>query len=162
MPDRFEGVPYFAVFMSALAFLFVPCVTSEDGDPGRPLVRPASRALRARSRPALLRTSLGVEVVQAQRCRKQFGASRPELDPPLAAGHETATTSRYAQEASDQGEYRRVTFSLPAYVQADREALCGEFNDWSFENLKLEHDSDGSGKQRRPQAWPHLPLSVPA
>jgi 1,4-alpha-glucan branching enzyme len=37
-----------------------------------------------------------------------------------------------------------VTFSLPASVQADSVALCGEFNEWSAENVKLERDGDGS------------------
>jgi len=37
-----------------------------------------------------------------------------------------------------------VTFALPADVQADSVALCGEFNEWSAENAKLERDGDGS------------------
>jgi hypothetical protein len=37
-----------------------------------------------------------------------------------------------------------VVFSLPADVQADRVALCGEFNDWSVESTTLAHQVDGS------------------
>ncbi len=37
-----------------------------------------------------------------------------------------------------------VSFTLPADVRADSVALCGEFNDWSAENIKLERDTDGS------------------
>jgi len=37
-----------------------------------------------------------------------------------------------------------VTFSLPAEVQADTVALCGEFNEWSPENVRLERNGDGS------------------
>lgn len=37
-----------------------------------------------------------------------------------------------------------VTFTLPADVQADSVALCGEFNEWSTENMKLERNGDGS------------------
>jgi len=37
-----------------------------------------------------------------------------------------------------------VAFALPADVQADSVALCGEFNEWSAENVKLERDGDGS------------------
>ena len=37
-----------------------------------------------------------------------------------------------------------VTFTLPADVHADTVALCGEFNDWSAENARLERGSDGS------------------
>jgi 1,4-alpha-glucan branching enzyme len=38
----------------------------------------------------------------------------------------------------------QVTFTLPADVQAESVALCGDFNDWSAESIKLAHDGDGS------------------
>jgi 1,4-alpha-glucan branching enzyme len=37
----------------------------------------------------------------------------------------------------------QVTFTLPADVQAKSVALCGDFNDWSAENIKLARDGDG-------------------
>ena len=37
-----------------------------------------------------------------------------------------------------------VTFTLPADVHADTVALCGEFNDWSAEDARLERGGDGS------------------
>jgi hypothetical protein len=37
-----------------------------------------------------------------------------------------------------------ITFILPAEVHADTVALCGEFNDWSAEDTRLERGSDGS------------------
>jgi hypothetical protein len=37
-----------------------------------------------------------------------------------------------------------VTFTLPADVHAATVALCGEFNDWSAEDARLERGSDGS------------------
>ena len=37
-----------------------------------------------------------------------------------------------------------VIFTLPAEVQASTVALCGEFNDWSAEDIWLERGSDGS------------------
>ncbi len=37
-----------------------------------------------------------------------------------------------------------VAFTLPAEVQAGSVVLCGEFNDWSDENIRLERDDDGS------------------
>jgi hypothetical protein len=37
-----------------------------------------------------------------------------------------------------------VTFTLPAEVQADSVALCGEFNQWSTEDTRLERGSDGT------------------
>ncbi len=36
-----------------------------------------------------------------------------------------------------------VVFSLPAQIDADEVAICGEFNDWS-NHTKLAHGSDGS------------------
>jgi len=37
-----------------------------------------------------------------------------------------------------------VAFTLPADVQADSVALCGEFNEWSPEKLLLERKDDGT------------------
>lgn len=37
-----------------------------------------------------------------------------------------------------------VTFTLPAEVQADSVALCGEFNHWSAGDIQLERGSDGT------------------
>jgi 1,4-alpha-glucan branching enzyme len=37
-----------------------------------------------------------------------------------------------------------VTFTLPAEVEADRVALCGEFNDWATDEILLERDGDGT------------------
>jgi len=37
-----------------------------------------------------------------------------------------------------------VTFTLPAEVRADRVNLCGEFSEWSTEDIKLERAGDGS------------------
>ncbi|HZV26899.1 MAG TPA: isoamylase early set domain-containing protein [Acidothermaceae bacterium] len=36
-----------------------------------------------------------------------------------------------------------VTFSLPADVEADSVVLCGEFNDWSVDEIVLNRDGDG-------------------
>ena len=35
-----------------------------------------------------------------------------------------------------------VVFSLPAETQADRVALCGEFNDWSLDSISLARGVD--------------------
>ena len=37
-----------------------------------------------------------------------------------------------------------VVFTLPADVEADRVALCGDFNDWSAEATALERGDDGT------------------
>ena len=36
-----------------------------------------------------------------------------------------------------------ITFTLPADVQADTVALCGEFNQWSVDDIQLERGRDG-------------------
>jgi hypothetical protein len=47
-------------------------------------------------------------------------------------------------QPSARGGTVDVTFTLPAEVQADSVVLCGEFNEWSAENTRLERGSDGS------------------
>ena len=37
-----------------------------------------------------------------------------------------------------------VTFSLPPEVAAEEIALCGEFNDWSSDDIKLARDGAGA------------------
>lgn len=37
-----------------------------------------------------------------------------------------------------------VTFSLPPDIGAENVVLCGEFNEWSTESIKLERQVDGS------------------
>ena len=37
-----------------------------------------------------------------------------------------------------------VRFTLPADVQAGTVALCGEFNNWSAQDIRLERGDDGS------------------
>jgi hypothetical protein len=43
-----------------------------------------------------------------------------------------------------------VTFTLPADVPADTVALCGEFNEWSADDIRLERGSDGSWRATVP------------
>ena len=43
-----------------------------------------------------------------------------------------------------------VTFTLPADVLADTVALCGEFNEWSADDIRLERGSDGSWRATVP------------
>lgn len=42
------------------------------------------------------------------------------------------------------GRYCRVTFKLPAEVEAESVALCGDFNDWSREANPMKRLKDGS------------------
>jgi 1,4-alpha-glucan branching enzyme len=37
----------------------------------------------------------------------------------------------------------KVTFSLPAEIDAGEVALCGEFNDWASNGVKLARDKSG-------------------
>lgn len=45
---------------------------------------------------------------------------------------------------SKTGKKCRVTFKLPAEVDADQVALCGEFNDWDPEANPMKQLKDGS------------------
>jgi 1,4-alpha-glucan branching enzyme len=38
----------------------------------------------------------------------------------------------------------KVVFELPSAVDAEKVALCGEFNDWSTDTILLERDAEGS------------------
>jgi 1,4-alpha-glucan branching enzyme len=40
----------------------------------------------------------------------------------------------------------KVTFTLPAAIEANEIALCGDFNDWSSDDIKLARDSSGEWK----------------
>lgn len=45
---------------------------------------------------------------------------------------------------SKTGNYCRVTFKLPAEVNAASAALCGDFNDWNTEANPMKRLKDGS------------------
>ncbi len=92
---------------------------------------------------------------------EQIGTQQPrdEADRPVVAGQATSTTEeeqvrraiteRTAEQLPmpDQPVVKAslvdVTFTLPAEVQADSVALCGEFNQWSVEDIQLERGNDG-------------------
>jgi 1,4-alpha-glucan branching enzyme len=38
----------------------------------------------------------------------------------------------------------KVVFTLPAEVEANHVALCGEFNNWSADDIELSRDDDGT------------------
>lgn len=38
----------------------------------------------------------------------------------------------------------KIVFTLPAEVGADDVALCGEFNDWSAQDIRLTREADGA------------------
>ena len=39
-----------------------------------------------------------------------------------------------------------VDFELPASIEAESVALCGEFNDWSSETILMARDDEGAWK----------------
>ena len=89
----------------------------------------------------------------APEMRDQIAAYQEQHDPQQvhqAAGGQVTTGNEppTAGEAPISGAAGAatvdVTFTLPADVHADTVALCGEFNDWSAEDARLERGSDGS------------------
>jgi hypothetical protein len=62
----------------------------------------------------------------------------PPGEPAIAATEADAATP-----AAEPGTVE-VTFTLPADVEADRVALCGEFNEWATDETWLERGGDGS------------------
>jgi 1,4-alpha-glucan branching enzyme len=55
-------------------------------------------------------------------------------------------TERAARQPSESAKASTVdvTFTLPAEIHADSVALCGEFNQWSAEDIQLERGGDGN------------------
>jgi len=68
------------------------------------------------------------EEAQAEHVARKRAAKEPDMPVKPAA----------------EGSSVDVTFILPAEVQADSVVLCGEFNEWSADNIRLERGSDGS------------------
>ena len=48
------------------------------------------------------------------------------------------------KEYTKTGRYCRVTFDLPAEVNAQTADLCGEFNDWDQSSHPMKRAKDGS------------------
>lgn len=81
---------------------------------------------------------------------------RREADGPVTTGNKRATAedaqARHAageQPGRPAGQAARastidVRFTLPAEIQARTVALCGEFNNWSAQDIRLERGGDGS------------------
>jgi Glycogen recognition site of AMP-activated protein kinase len=74
-------------------------------------------------------------------------AAGPGTDAPPAAEQSTAPPAAEpgtdAPPAAEPGAVE-VVFTLPAEIEADRVALCGEFNGWATDEILLEHGSDGT------------------
>jgi hypothetical protein len=61
--------------------------------------------------------------------------------PDSASASDTASTVGETRAAVGTVD---VTFTLPAEIHAQTVALCGEFNDWSADDIRLERGSDGT------------------
>jgi hypothetical protein len=64
---------------------------------------------------------------------------RDEVNPPDGGGEADAVTG----EEEGAARLVDVTFAFPADVQAANVVLCGEFNQWSVEGVRLERGDDG-------------------
>ncbi len=67
-------------------------------------------------------------------------ADEARAEPGTAAG-QAATTGRAEPVMARTVD---VTFSLPGEVGAGNVALCGDFNDWSADNIALQRGHDGA------------------
>jgi 1,4-alpha-glucan branching enzyme len=54
------------------------------------------------------------------------------------------STQRVAAKRATKPKTAKVVFELPAAIDAEKVALCGEFNDWSTDTILLERDPDGA------------------
>lgn len=71
-------------------------------------------------------------------CLDEFVGWPPADDePPISIAAGEAGAPAAAQTVD-------VAFTLPAEVQAETVALCGEFNGWSADDIQLERDGDGT------------------
>jgi hypothetical protein len=70
-------------------------------------------------------------------------ASAEIAQPEHAAGKRAADQGDTLVKPAAEAGTVDVTFTLPAEVQASAVALCGEFNQWSAEDNRLERGSDG-------------------
>jgi hypothetical protein len=63
----------------------------------------------------------------------------------VLVGAESWVAEQYAKAAASRlASTIPVRFTLPAEVQARTVALCGEFNNWSAEDIRLERGGNGS------------------
>ena len=69
---------------------------------------------------------------------------RDEVNAPDGGG-EAAVTGEAGAVTGEEGAVRLVdvAFAFPADVQAANVVLCGEFNQWSVEGVRLERGTDG-------------------
>lgn len=62
-------------------------------------------------------------------------------DRPAGRGRRRPPTKRASETATRKTV--KVVFTLPAAIYADEVALCGEFNNWRYDDIKLARDRSG-------------------
>jgi len=68
--------------------------------------------------------------------------NRRAAQPPSATTQETKREIDMPAKRGTKPKTTQVTFTLPASVDAQEVALCGEFNDWSANAVKLSRNHD--------------------
>jgi hypothetical protein len=102
----------------------------------------ADEQISRRGQALMRRTGQGREtggIIAADRDQDDKRSVRCAADGLVMTGKQRAT----AGPATKAGTVD-VRFTLPAEVQADTVALCGEFNNWSTKDIQLERGGDGS------------------
>lgn len=93
---------------------------------------------------------------EAHRAEEARMADEAAVGESWAAGNtrvaEEAGADGVAGDASGPARTVDVVFSLPADTQAERVALCGEFNDWSLDSISLARGDDRSWRVTVPLA----------
>jgi hypothetical protein len=86
-----------------------------------------------------------VAAEQEQAATEEQTGHAPEesANPPAAALDEPAPDEPAASTVD-------VTFTLPAEVEAESVTLCGEFNQWSHDDIHLGRDDDGTWRATVP------------
>jgi hypothetical protein len=95
---------------------------------------------------------------KARRTEEELREDEAGVGESWAAGNARVAEAQAAGatgEAAAGAEAERtvdVVFSLPAETQADRVALCGEFNDWSLDSISLARGDDRTWRVTVPLA----------
>jgi Glycogen recognition site of AMP-activated protein kinase len=77
----------------------------------------------------------------------EMATEEPTTEEPIAqelASHEPAAAQADTPAEPVSARTVDVTFSLPGEVGAGNVTLCGDFNDWSTDNIALQRGGDGA------------------
>ena len=119
---------------------------------GQTLPHPYLRALPADDQAPEMRDQIATfqqQDVPQQAQHAACGQKTSGSAPPVAGQAPVHDTDGGAGQLKPQAPIAQasaveVTFTLPADLHAETVTLCGEFNDWSADDTRLERGSDGS------------------